>query len=179
MGIHREIYILAGLDHPNIMKLFEVIDSQDSVNLVVEYCQGPNLLEYIKKTGQKGRLGKQNSYTSYLSEQRAKSIFKQLVVATNYMHGLGLVHRDLRIENILINDQTSDVKFIDFGFATSFQASDSLKAVGGTPNYKNPETIKSKTIAGQVADTYALAIILYILLTGGVPDWAQIESDTY
>lgn len=95
------------------------------------------------------------------------------------MHGLGLVHRDLRIENILINDQTSDVKFIDFGFATSFQASDSLKAVGGTPNYKNPETIKSKTIAGQVADTYALAIILYILLTGGVPDWAQIESDTY
>jgi serine/threonine protein kinase len=58
MGIHREIYILAGLDHPNIMKLFEVIDSQDSVNLVVEYCHGPNLLEYIKKTGQKGRLGK-------------------------------------------------------------------------------------------------------------------------
>jgi len=61
-----------------------------------------------------------------LSEDRVKPIFKQLANAINYMHKLGLVHRDLRIENIIINETTYEVKFIDFGFATSFQANKQL-----------------------------------------------------
>lgn len=76
MAIHREIYILAGLEHPNIMKLFEVIDTKSHVNLVQEYCHGHNLYDYIKKNGQKGKIGKNSFYSSYLSEGRAKNIFR-------------------------------------------------------------------------------------------------------
>ena len=120
MAIHREIYILAGLEHPNIMKLFEVIDTKTHVNLVTEYCHGGNLLDYLKRHGQKGKIGKNTFYSNYLSEGRAKNIFRQIVSAISYMHGLGLVHRDLRIENIIINEKNYEIKFIDFGFATSF-----------------------------------------------------------
>jgi len=126
MAIHREIYILAGLEHPNIMKLFEVIDTKTHVNLVTEYCSGLNLLDYLKKHGQKGKIGKNTFYSNYLSEGRAKNIFRQIVSAISYMHGLGLVHRDLRIENIIVNEKNYEIKFIDFGFATSFQQNDKL-----------------------------------------------------
>ena len=76
MAIHREIYILAGLEHPNIMKLFEVIDTKTHVNLVTEYCSGFNLWEYLKKHGQKGKIGKNSFYSNYLSEGRTKGIFR-------------------------------------------------------------------------------------------------------
>jgi len=76
MAIHREIYILAGLDHPNMMKLFEVIDTRTHVNLVTEFCQGCDLFEYVRKFGRKGKIGK-NSITSFrLDELVAKKIFK-------------------------------------------------------------------------------------------------------
>ena len=68
-----------------------------------------------------------------MSEDIVKPLFKQLVSAIDYMHKLGLVHRDLRIENIIINELTKEVKFIDFGFATSFQANKQLQMIGGTP----------------------------------------------
>lgn len=122
MAIHREIYILAGLNHPNIMKLFEVIDTPTHVNLIMQLCSGPNMLDYQKKYGEKVKFVNNKVWTYILSEERVKPIFKQLANAIDYMHKLGLVHRDLRIENIIINETTHEVKFIDFGFATSFQA---------------------------------------------------------
>ena len=122
MAIHREIYILAGLNHPNIMKLFEVIDTPTHVNLIMQLCSGPNMLDYMKKHGDKAKFVNNKVWTHFLPEERVKPIFKQLANAIDYMHKLGLVHRDLRIENIIINENTSEVKFIDFGFATSFQA---------------------------------------------------------
>lgn len=126
MAIHREIYILAGLNHPNIMKLFEVIDTPTHVNLIMQLCAGPNLLDYQRKIGEKVRFVNNKIWTYVLPEERVKLIFKQLALAINYMHKLGLVHRDLRIENIIINENTNEVKFIDFGFATSFQANKQL-----------------------------------------------------
>ena len=95
------------------------------------------------------------------------------------MHKLELVHCGLRIENIIINENTSQVKFIDFGFATSFQANKQLQMIGGTPQIKDPKVIKSKTLQCQLADFYSLGIILYILVAGGVPNWTLIESDAY
>lgn len=118
-------------------------------------------------------------WTPILSEEKVKPLFKQLVSAIDYMHKLGLVHRDLRIENVIINETTNEVKFIDFGFATSFQANKQLQMIGGTPNIKDPKIIKSKTQTCQLADVYSMGIILFILLTGGVPHWALIESDIY
>jgi serine/threonine protein kinase len=76
MAIHREIYILAGLDHPNMMKLFEVIDTRTHVNLVTEFCHGCNLFEYVRAFGRKCKVGK-NKVTSFrLDEPAAKKVFK-------------------------------------------------------------------------------------------------------
>ena len=95
------------------------------------------------------------------------------------MHDLGLVHRDLKIESILIDESNRQVKLIDFASATSFQANDKLSMIGGAPQHKNPETIKAKTRNGQAQDAYALGVVLYILLTGGVPQWAKVDSEVY
>jgi serine/threonine protein kinase len=76
VGIHREIFILAKMDHPNIMKLYEVLDSSTHVNLVLQLCPGLKLNEYLQKYGTKGRIGINNNITSYLSEIKSKYIFK-------------------------------------------------------------------------------------------------------
>lgn len=76
MAIHREIYILAKMDHPNIMKLYEVIDSNTHVNLVLQLCSGLKLNEYLQKYGTKGKIGINNNVTSQLSEVKSKYIFR-------------------------------------------------------------------------------------------------------
>lgn len=110
MAIHREIYILAGMQHPNIMKLFEVIDQTAKCHLVMELCHGKNMYNFIKKKP-----------GGCITEMEAVPIFRQIVSAVCYMHDLGLVHRDLKLENILINDMggLNETKIIDFGFATN------------------------------------------------------------
>ena len=120
MAIHREIYILAKMDHPNIMKLYEVLDSNTQVSLVLQLCPGMKLNEYLQKFGTKGRIGINNNTTSFLSESKSKYIFRQIVESVNYMHLQGIVHRDLRIETIIISESNSKIKMVDFGFSTSF-----------------------------------------------------------
>ena len=71
MAIHREIYILAGLNHPNIMKLFEVIDTKTHVNLIMQLCNGPNLYDYIKKVGQKVKFSCNKGWNLCLPEEKA------------------------------------------------------------------------------------------------------------
>ena len=134
MAVHREIYILAGLQHPNIMRLFEVIDSPSKCHLVMELCHGKNLYQFIRQ---------KKSPKHYLTESEAIPIFRQIVSAVAYMHGLGLVHRDLKLENILINDLASNViKIIDFGFATNCQPGSKLSMYCGTPCYMDPDLSK-------------------------------------
>ena len=178
MAVHREIYILAGMDHPNIMKLFEVIDTKTHVHLVMELCEGKNLLDYVLKSGEKLKL-KNDKMASFLNEKASKAIFKQICSAVEYIHSLDLVHRDLRIENILYNHHTGEIKFTDFGFATSFQPNESLQQLTGTAPIKDQEEIDLRTAQGKKEDTFALGIILFIMLTGGAPVWAQIDSDIY
>ena len=104
-ALHREIFILAILDHKNIVKLNEVIDSRSNVHLIMELCQGKSLY-CLMKNSENG-----------LPEQRVRNIFGQIVSGVAHIHSKNMVHRDLKLENILItpNDQ---VKIIDFGFAT-------------------------------------------------------------
>ena len=94
LALHREIYVLATLNHPNIMRLFEVIDSRTHVHLVMELCHGKNLFHFVKKRKPDQRL----------PEPEAAHIFRQIVSAVAYMHSLNVVHRDLKLENVLIND---------------------------------------------------------------------------
>jgi len=136
MAIHREIFILAGLEHPNLMKLFEVIDTKTHVNLLVELCHGQSLFDYVKRYGSKGKFGGQGSgakATCFISESATKNIFREIATGVAHLHELGLVHRGLTTDHVMIDDQGTNVKIIDFGSATSFQPNDKLAALSGTP----------------------------------------------
>ena len=171
MAIHREIYILAGMEHPNIMRLFEVLDNSLRCHLVMEYCNGKNLHQFIRSKKPK----------KHITEAEAKPIFRQIVSAVAYMHDLGLVHRDLKLENILINDFAglNEIKLIDFGFATNCQEGHKLSMFCGTPCYMDPDLVNHRKYNGQAVDIWALGVILYLLITGGVPFWGENEKTLY
>lgn len=153
------------------MKLFEVLDQTSKCHLVMELCHGRNLYHFIKK--------KQNKC---LTEQEAIPIFRQIVSAVAYMHDHGLVHRDLKLENILISEKqggVNDIKIIDFGFATNCQAGHKLSLFCGTPCYMDPDLVKQKKYSGQGVDVWALGVILFLLVTGGVPFWGENETELF
>ena len=118
LALHREIYVLATLTHPNIMRLYEVVDTRTHVHLVMELCHGRNLYHFVKRRKPDQRL----------PEPEAAHIFRQVVSAIAYMHSVKVVHRDLKLENILINDakNVNEIKLIDFGFATGCQKDEKL-----------------------------------------------------
>ena len=95
------------------------------------------------------------------------------------MHDLGLVHRDLKLENILINEVCNEVKLIDFGFATNCQAGHKLSMFCGTPCYMDPDLVNNRKYNGQAVDIWALGVNLYLLVTGGVPFWGENEKMLY
>jgi calcium-dependent protein kinase len=107
--LKREINCLRILDHPNIVKLFDLYEDQKYLNLVMEYCNGGELLERILKKG-------------VYDEQIAASQLRQIVLACNYLHQNGIVHRDLKPENFLFEnkEENAQLKLIDFGLSTKF-----------------------------------------------------------
>lgn len=100
----REIRILSRLNHPNIVKLFEAIDSPQYVYLVMEHVHGESLHSYLKAQPERR-----------FSEDKVRNIIKQLVIILVYLHSKGVTHRDIKLENIII-DKRGQIKLIDFGF---------------------------------------------------------------
>ena len=106
-ALHKEILTLSQVDHPNVMALFEVIDTRMNVNLVMEMCNGKSLYHYIKKKD-----------SMRLHEDECRGIFRQIVAGLAYLHDNDIVHRDLKLDNILIDPSEGNrVKLIDFGFS--------------------------------------------------------------
>lgn len=122
LALHREIYVLASIYHKNIMRLYEVIDSRTHVHLVMELCLGKSLYHFVKKRKPDSRI----------PEAEAAPIFRQIVSAVGYMHSLAIVHRDLKLDNVLIDD-SHEVKLIDFGFSSGCAAGEKLTSACGTP----------------------------------------------
>ena len=149
------------------MTLHEVIDTRMNVNLIMELCQGKSLYHYIKKKqGQK------------LDEFECRTIFKQLVEAVAYLHQLNICHRDLKLDNVLIDDQ-KNVKLIDFGFSVVCGSDQRLGLFCGTPHYMDPDIARKREYLGQPADVWALGVVLFILLTGKLPFFGEFEGDLF
>ena len=125
-ALKKEIEILKKIDHPNVIKLYDAVDTGMKVNLIMEYVKGRSLYSYMKKAG--GRV----------NETDAKIIVKQLVDAIAYLHRERIVHRDLKLENLLIDDKKV-VKVIDFGFSVSVKPDKKIPFTCGTPHYRAPE----------------------------------------
>ena len=96
------------------------------------------------------------------------------------MHNLSIVHRDLKLENILINEDANNlIKIIDFGFSTSVRPDQKLSIYCGTPCYMDPDLARKRKYSGFAADVWALGVILYIILTGGIPFFGNNEIEMF
>jgi serine/threonine protein kinase len=106
-AVQREIAVLKRLDHPNAIKMFELIDTPKQINLVTEYVNGISLYNYCKNINAQRRI----------PETQCRRIFKQIAEGIEYLHSSNVAHRDIKLDNILIEEKTNIVKIIDFGFS--------------------------------------------------------------
>ncbi|KAI4233313.1 MAG: hypothetical protein LQ349_004487 [Xanthoria aureola] len=155
-NLAREIHHHRQFLHPHIARLYEVIVTENLVWLVLEYCSGDELYNYLAHHGP-------------IPPEKVQKIFTQLVGAVAYVHNLSCVHRDLKLENILL-DKHENVKLCDFGFTREYEGKMSyLQTFCGTVCYSAPEMLKGEKYAGEKVDVWSLGIILYALLTGELP----------
>ncbi|KAL4896439.1 hypothetical protein BDV59DRAFT_170651 [Aspergillus ambiguus] len=155
-NLAREIHHHRQFLHPHIARLYEVIVTEKLVWLVLEFCPGDELYNYLLRHGP-------------LPVEKVKRIFTQLVGAVAYVHSKSCVHRDLKLENILL-DKHENVKLCDFGFTREYEGKSSyLQTFCGTICYSAPEMLKGEKYAGEKVDVWSLGIILYALLAGELP----------
>ncbi|KAL3445787.1 hypothetical protein BJX65DRAFT_142593 [Aspergillus insuetus] len=155
-NLAREIHHHRQFLHPHIARLYEVIVTEKLVWLVLEYCPGDELYNYLLRNGP-------------LPIEKVKKIFTQLVGAVSYVHSKSCVHRDLKLENILL-DKHENVKLCDFGFTREYEGKASyLQTFCGTVCYSAPEMLKAEKYAGEKVDVWSLGIILYALIAGELP----------
>ncbi|GAA5830896.1 hypothetical protein JCM5353_002641 [Sporobolomyces roseus] len=151
----REIHHHRRLRHPHVLSLYELIATESSIYLVSELCAGGELFDYLVE---KGRLS--------ISETR--TIFGELVVGIGYLHGEGVVHRDLKLENVLL-DERCRVKIADLGFGREFERGKWMDTWVGTLGYCAPEVVSGKKYLGEEVDIWSLGVIFYALVTGSLP----------
>ncbi|KAF2765193.1 Pkinase-domain-containing protein [Teratosphaeria nubilosa] len=198
--IYREIAILRGLEHPNIVRLHEFVETERHMGIILEYASGGELFDYILNQ-------------RYLRDDKARKLFAQLISGVGYLHKKGIVHRDLKLENLLL-DRNKNIIITDFGFANTFDPMDELgedmerkitdkeyvKREGldvlgknnhrrgdlmqtscGSPCYAAPELVVSDGLyTGRKVDVWSCGVILYAMLAGYLPfddDPANPEGD--
>ena len=153
--VKKEMSILKLVKHRYIIQLYEILQTPNYIFIVMEYCEGKDFMDYI--------LSK-----SFLSESEALKYFQELINALFYLHSQNIAHRDIKIDNILL-DQNKDLKLIDFGLSTKYQENKLLDQPCGTIVYSAPEVLEGKLYHGMLADVWSCGIVLYGMLCGYLP----------
>ena len=169
MEIKNEINILKSLSHPNIVKIYEFFDTAVDYYIVTEYCKKGELFEYIN-----------NKY----SERQLAVLFYQVFSGLCYLHEKKILHRDLKLENLMISEIEKDIntgeeyfwmKIIDFGTAKIFERKKKEKEIIGSSYYIAPEVLKKNY--NEKCDTWSVGVILYMTLTGVPPFDGETDED--
>jgi len=153
--IRREIEIMASLKHKHIVQILEVFENKDKIILVQEFADGGELYDHISAKGR-------------LTEKEARLLFRQIVSAVHYLHENGVVHRDLKLENILL-DRHGMIKLADFGLSNTWQHNRLLHTFCGSPLYASPEIVNGRPYYGPEIDCWSLGVLLYTLVYGAMP----------
>ncbi|RKP00066.1 hypothetical protein CXG81DRAFT_13673, partial [Caulochytrium protostelioides] len=153
--LYREVRIMKLLHHPNIVKLYEVIETKSTLFLVMEHASGGELYDYLVVHGK-------------MKEKEARAKFRQILSAVSYCHKKRIIHRDLKAENLLL-DHNLDIKIADFGFSNNYDPDSKLDTFCGSPPYAAPELFQGKRYTGPEVDIWSIGVILYVLTTGCLP----------
>ncbi|XP_037327646.2 maternal embryonic leucine zipper kinase [Pungitius pungitius] len=155
--VKLEIEAMKNLSHQHVCRLYQVIETSTQIFMVLEYCPGGELFDYI--------IAKDR-----LSEEETRVFFRQIVSAMAYVHSQGYAHRDLKPENLLI-DEDQNLKLIDFGLCAKPKGGlcHELMTCCGSPAYAAPELIQGKSYIGSEADVWSMGVLLFALLCGYLP----------
>ncbi|XP_069039053.1 serine/threonine-protein kinase SIK2 isoform X3 [Lepisosteus oculatus] len=143
------------LDHPHIIKLYQVMETKNMLYLVTEYAKNGEIFDYLASHGR-------------LSEPEARRKFWQILSAVDYCHNRKIVHRDLKAENLLL-DGHMNIKIADFGFGNFFQPGEPLATWCGSPPYAAPEVFEGQQYEGPQLDIWSMGVVLYVLVCGALP----------
>mmetsp|Transcript_6791 Transcript_6791/g.14531 ORF Transcript_6791/g.14531 Transcript_6791/m.14531 type:complete len:365 (+) Transcript_6791:34-1128(+) len=166
-ALHCEIKILTGLDHPHIIKLFEVFEEGTEFYIVTELVQGGELFDRIVSK-------------SHYTEKEARDLVKLFLETMAYMHEADVVHRDLKPENLLLTseDDDADIKIADFGFAKKISELEQQEVACGTPGYVAPEILRGDPYGAEV-DIWSMGVICYVLLAGYPPFYDEDQKKLF
>ncbi|KAL6838380.1 hypothetical protein ACP4OV_031786 [Aristida adscensionis] len=156
-NVQREIINHRLLKHPNIIRFKEVILTPTHLAIVMEYASGGELFERISKNVR-------------FSEDEARYFFQQLILGVSYCHSMQVCHRDLKLENTLLDGSDAPrLKICDFGFSKSLVIHSQPKSAVGTPAYTAPEVLLKRKYDGKIADVWSCGVTLYIMVVGAYP----------
>ncbi|KAL1455541.1 hypothetical protein WDU94_009630 [Cyamophila willieti] len=146
---------MSHLDHHHIIKLFQVMETTNNLYLVTEYARGGEIFSHLLTIGQ-------------MSEKEASRLFRQILSAVAYCHANNVVHRDIKAENLLF-DENGDIKLADFGFSNYFTPGHMLTTWCGSPPYAAPELFGGREYDGTKSDVWSLGVVLYVMVTAQLP----------
>lgn len=164
--LFHEVKCMKLVQHQNVVRLYEVIDTKSKLYLILELGDGGDMYDYIMK------------HSNGLSEQKAQNYFRQIVNAVKYCHDLHVVHRDLKPENVVFFERTGQVKLTDFGFSNVFVPGNKLYTSCGSLAYSAPEILLGDSYDAPAVDVWSLGVILYMLATGRAPFQEANDSET-
>lgn len=153
--IYREVQIMKLLNHPHIIKLYQVMETKDMLYIVTEFAKNGEMFDHLTSNG-------------HLSESEARKKFWQILSAVEYCHSHHIVHRDLKTENLLL-DANMNIKLADFGFGNFYKSGEPLSTWCGSPPYAAPEVFEGKEYEGPHLDIWSLGVVLYVLVCGSLP----------
>ena len=157
----QEVRILQTLEHPNIVKIEDLIFTDKFILIIMEYCSNGELFSYISASG-------------YLPEREVQKFLRQLLQALSYIHKRKIAHRDIKPENILL-DNNLNIKLADFGICHQIEPDNLMTTPCGSLFYVSPEIVANKPYDGEKSDIWSLGIVTYSMATGRLP-WTEVNQ---
>eukprot|EP01017_Pseudomicrothorax_dubius_P033476 TRINITY_DN4486_c0_g2_i3.p1 TRINITY_DN4486_c0_g2~~TRINITY_DN4486_c0_g2_i3.p1 ORF type:complete len:713 (-),score=90.89 TRINITY_DN4486_c0_g2_i3:196-2334(-) len=154
--IFEEVLMLKSLAHHHIVKVFELFQDEETIFLVMEYVDGGDLLKIVRSRKR-------------FTEAEARPIFRQIVSAVQYLHANNVLHRDLKLDNILVDSNKGIVKLADFGVSKKMRPGKIIHEECGTPAFMAPEQVRKEGYEGMASDIWSLGVVLYSMTSGTLP----------